>query len=126
MNRHLHSVLVLLALVLCAASGPQQSQLTDELFEIRAELEAQAAELGALREQLASSAESMQSTLSYLSAQASASSALDQSMTAAEAAGFTAGINYRSRELLLAGLRAYTRAQRAGLPGAGGPAQDQP
>jgi hypothetical protein len=55
-------------------------------------------------------------TLDYLDAQAKGAGALMLTLDAAEQAGFTAGINFRSREILLEGWRAYWGGQQQGLP----------
>lgn len=52
----------------------------------------------------------------YVQGLARSSESLAASLQAAEEAGFTAGINPRSRELLLAGWRSHLATQRAGLP----------
>lgn len=55
-------------------------------------------------------------TLAYLDTWAQDSQKLLGVLDASEQAGFTAGINFRSRELMLAGFREYWNAQSKGLP----------
>jgi hypothetical protein len=54
----------------------------------------------------------LEETVTYLQEQAKSAQGMLEVLDAAEAAGFTAGINFRSREILLAGWReAYGTAQ---------------
>ncbi|MEM9801993.1 MAG: hypothetical protein AAGA20_16835 [Planctomycetota bacterium] len=50
----------------------------------------------------------------YMAAQSKAGASLMDSLAKSEAEGFTAGINPRSREILLAGLRASAEAMQSG------------
>ncbi len=54
----------------------------------------------------------------YLQAQAEAAGATAKALTSAEAQGYTAGINYESRQTLLGAWRAETAAAQKDVPGA--------
>ncbi|MCZ6598848.1 MAG: hypothetical protein O7B99_14515 [Planctomycetota bacterium] len=88
-----------------------------------------ATELAVLRQEVARQEALLKDTLAYLQNQAEAAGKLDQVFDRSEELGFIAGINFNSREVLLSGLRAYTAAQRKGVPGAPkkpAPADDKP
>ena len=55
-------------------------------------------------------------TSTYLGRQAEAGKALVATLAEAESLGFAKGINFESREVLLAGLRAFYAAQQTGIP----------
>jgi hypothetical protein len=69
------------------------------------------ARFGALEARLAQ-------TEAYLQAQAKAAEALSAKLKEAEEAGFTSGINFRSREILVGAWRAQIKATTSGVPGA--------
>ncbi|MEW6072578.1 MAG: hypothetical protein AB1726_08305 [Planctomycetota bacterium] len=73
-------------------------------------------ELALTRKELAAARALVDETVSYLGAQAEGARAMLAALDAAEEAGFTAGINFRSREILLAGLRSRWGAMATGLP----------
>jgi len=54
---------------------------------------------------------------SYLVAQAEQAELMAKTLDESEAEGFTKGINFHSRELLIAGWRAQIATQRANVPG---------
>lgn len=109
--------LLVATLVTLGPATSQDEAPPDELAELREIVAAQGAELEAQRAQMDEMALLMEQTVEYLTAQARASQDLDRAFASAESQGFTAGINYQSRETLLAGLRAYTASQRSALPG---------
>lgn len=123
MKRTSHAVLGLAAIAALAGppqlaiaaqdaeeAGEAQEAVDDRVLLLEARLEVLELELAATRSLL-------DETVSYLQAQAQAARSLGSSLDAAEAAGFTAGINYRSRELLLNGWRQALQASQTRLPG---------
>ena len=58
-------------------------------------------------------------TTEYVQANAASAQRMMGVLDAVEAAGFTAGINYKSREMLLAGLRDQYRTAQDSVPGKG-------
>ena len=62
-------------------------------------------------------------TLAYLEAQAKASQTLLATLNEVEQQGFAVGENWRSRQTLLAGFRAYWGGAQTGLPKAPAPAK---
>jgi hypothetical protein len=65
-------------------------------------------------------------TLAYLEEQSAAADKLMATLTESEAEGFAVGENWRSREILLAGFRAYWGAKSTNLPKAPKPAAPAP
>jgi hypothetical protein len=65
-------------------------------------------------------------TLAYLEEQTAAADKLLATLTESEAEGFAVGENWRSREILLAGFRAYWGAKSTNLPKAPKPAAPAP
>lgn len=59
----------------------------------------------------------LEETVAYLNQQAAGGRDLKAQLSAVEEAGFTAGQNWRSRELLLEGIRAWIDNQQKDLPG---------
>lgn len=124
MKRTSHAVLGLAAIA-ALAGPPQQANAAqeaeassdDRVLHLEARVEALELELTATRSLL-------DEAVSYLQAQGQAARRLSSSLDAAEAAGFTAGINYRSRELLLDGWRNSLQATQTRLPGS--PSQAAP
>ncbi len=58
----------------------------------------------------------LEETIVYLDKMRASGQALLADLVQVEELGFTAGINYQSRELILAGFRGYLSAQQSGLP----------
>ncbi len=58
----------------------------------------------------------LEETIRYLNDQADRASTVMVELDRSEAEGFTAGINFRSREILLGGFRGYWGEARSGLP----------
>ena len=58
----------------------------------------------------------LEQTVAYLNNQATGAQTLLGVLDQSEQLGFTAGINFQSREALLAGLRAYWGEKQKGLP----------
>ena len=67
----------------------------------------------------------LEQTIAYLDKMQKSGLALLADLDQVEALGFTAGINYESRELMLDGMRAYWSAQQAGLPAVAPPPADE-
>ena len=76
-----------------------------------------AIEVAELRQEVTRQEALLNKTVAYIQAQSRAAAKLDTVYNSSEDMGFTAGINFESREVLLAGLRAYTASQRKGVPG---------
>lgn len=57
-------------------------------------------------------------TTAYLEAQAASAAAMTATLAKSEELGFTAGINFESREVLLAGWRAHLKTIEKDVPGA--------
>lgn len=100
-----------------AFSSPQASEAgagkgTDESAAMNARVETLEREVTALK--------------AFTEAQAAAGAELLDALARCEAEGFTAGINPRSREVLLAGLRAQASAMKASADGKGDGAAPKP
>jgi hypothetical protein len=78
-----------------------------------AALEEELAALKAARTQDAGFAEE---TIAYLEAQSQSAAKMLAVLDESEQLGFTAGINFRSREVLFAGLRSYWAEAQKGVP----------
>ena len=75
------------------------------------------AEKAALEQQVTELEARVKTIEGYLQSQAVAAATLEQALTASEAAGFTAGINAESREILLEGLGTLTSTAQEKVPG---------
>ena len=73
-------------------------------------------ELAATRLELTETRALLDNTVGYLQAQAAGSKKLLETLDASEQAGFTAGINPHSREVLLGGFREWWGAKTVGVP----------
>jgi hypothetical protein len=82
-----------------------------------ARLRALETEVAALKDELKANKLLLEQTTRYLAGAKARSTALLKAFDQAQDAGFTAGINFHSREILLAGLRAYASDEAVGLPG---------
>lgn len=123
-KRELILALGLVGAVLCAGALPQDPEGGQDPIEALQE------ELAEVKAELASTRALLDETVLYLNEQAKGARDLLAVYQSAEEAGFTAGINYQSREILLAGWRKQVAAQQKGLPGAApapvAPAADAP
>lgn len=108
-KNHLIGLGLVVALAGAATSGAQGPDLEARVAALESELNASAARTVELTER----ADRLESFVQEIS---KSSEALAATLTASEEAGFTAGINPRSRELLLEGWRAHLATLRAGLP----------
>ena len=113
------------ALVVCFSAlwatptrGAQDDGRVDRLTALEQRVAATQAQVDSLAGELAEVRGLVDQTVSYLESQADAGTALEKKLGEVEANGFTAGQNYRSRELLLEGLRGWIAGQQKGLPGA--------
>jgi hypothetical protein len=89
---------------LAAPTGQQDTDVAAQLEATRTELTAVQARLDQVE--------------SYLQAQAKSAEALATALTSSEEAGFTAGINPKSREILLDAWHAQATAATTSVPGA--------
>ncbi len=90
-------------------SAKRMELLESDLVSTRKRCEGLASELSETKVTLAK-------VVHYLDAQATSAAALQEALAASEAAGFTAGINPNSREILLAGWRATLNTQQRDVP----------
>ena len=90
------------------AGAPDLSKRVEALEKDLAKTQARLEETQAL----------LQETVAWVHARAKGSKALLGQLDASEEAGFTAGINFQSRVIFLAGLRSWFGGQDQGLPGA--------
>ncbi|MDF1799373.1 MAG: hypothetical protein P1V81_09375 [Planctomycetota bacterium] len=98
-------------------AGPmvlQSPQGTDEA--LKAELAAQVQRIDDLERDIAEARDLVDLMLLHMDDQAKAAKALETTLASSEQLGFTAGINSRSREVLLTGWRSYLTEQQAGVP----------
>ena len=93
-----------------------------ELEERVAELEAQ---LLVLRKEDAAAQARLDQVSRYLEAQAQGGKALASQLDRVEELGFAKGINYESRQVLLAAFRGFTAGLQKGLPAAPRPAAEE-
>jgi len=121
MRRHLLVVLFLASFVGVSASSFGQEEAKADL---EAQVQALASEVATLRTDLEGSAARVDELVGYLKQNQKAAEELSSALAASEAAGFTFGINPKSREILLAGWRKQLSAMQKGLPGA--PAKEDP
>ena len=96
----------------------QDDTLAGRVGALETELTAARAAIEALTAEVASSTALTEQTAAWARGQAAAASAMAATLDAAEGAGFTKGINYTSREILLGGWRRRLAAQGEGVPGA--------
>lgn len=108
----------LLALSGQAQEHPLQAQddLAQRVEALETELAAARAESAGLSQELAASAQTLDALVEWVGAQAKQADALTATLQSAEEQGFTAGINYQSRETLLAGWRKALAETSKGLP----------
>ncbi len=113
----LASALVALSLSSQPASSATQEAPTlapqDDLEKRVAELESL---VGSLRRENEETTHQLEQTLTYLNAQADAARQLLGTLDRSEQLGFTKGINFESREVLLAGFRSYWGGAAKDLP----------
>lgn len=88
----------------------------DPQDDLRALVDAQAKQISDLRIDLIETRDLVEMTLTYIDTQSKSAKSLEATLSSAEALGFTAGINPRSRETLLSGWRAYLADQQTAVP----------
>lgn len=98
------------ALWALGAQDPATSNLEQRVNALEAQLAEQ-------RKRVDKQEELIHATVEYLDRQSRAAEDMLSTLDRSEAEGFTAGINYRSRELLLAGWRSHLREVKKDLPG---------
>ncbi|MAF64690.1 MAG: hypothetical protein CMJ84_03390 [Planctomycetes bacterium] len=115
------------AALLSLTGRPQDPGGGDRLAErvdaLERDLAAARTTLEALTVEITSSANLTRRTAAWARAQAVAAAAMAGTLDAAEGAGFAKGMNYTSREILLAGWRRRLAALGDGLPAAPAPAR---
>jgi chromosome segregation ATPase len=118
------AALALPALIAVAlAASPAQRELAaqdapDKLKLLEERIGALESKVTALEGSVAESKTLVESCVQYLQAQAGGAKQLAAALDQVESEGFTAGQNFRSRELLLAGLRSWIERQQENLPSA--------
>ena len=115
------ATLTFLALSLVAAStlranAPAQPQAGASAQGLEARVAALEGELAAEKKRHDETRALLEQTLTYLEKQTRATQALLGVLDESEQQGFAVGENWRSRQTLLAGLRAYWNEQQAGVP----------
>ena len=107
------SLATLLLLVPPAFAPVQQDLEDDELEKKVATLED---ELATLKESRMQDKALLEQVLLYLETQSQEGAKMLGTLDESEQLGFTAGINFRSREVLLSGMRAYWTEVQKGVP----------
>jgi len=100
-----------------AENAPGQDTLEERVQKLEKDLAVARDELGAMAADLERTTGLLDQTVRYLREQSKGAAAMAATLDASERAGFAKGINFGSRELLLAGWRAQLAAQQRGLPG---------
>jgi len=95
-------------------TGPLAPQAGDD--DLRAELTAQTQRIDDLERDLVEARDLLDLVMGHMQDQADAAKDLEASLRSSEDLGFTAGINPKSREVLLSGWRGYLSTQQAGVP----------
>jgi hypothetical protein len=100
-------------------TGKPAQDPTAEIAELKRQVARLQADVGALKQALASAEESEQEKqlVAYVEAQAKAAGVLRKVLDDSEAKGFTYGINPQSREVLLAGLHEFAQVLQDKVPG---------
>ncbi len=91
------------------AAVPQDSTLEPRMAALEREV-------STLQEENAQLRALLDSTVAYLEAQSRSSQEMLASLDVSEGQGFTKGINYQSRETLIAAFRSYWEGVSTGLP----------
>lgn len=110
--------LTAIGLLFALSFGLGLAQSPPEADPLEPRVQALEAQVAALSKDLAVQAARVEQTSGYLAAEKHRAAALLKTLDLSEQEGFTAGINYRSREVLLAGLRSWARGQGLDLTGA--------
>jgi len=123
MKTKLSWILALSAALLCGSAFSQADEPTAGA-DLEREVTRLQAEVTRLRRDLDATARLVEQTVVYLERQAKSGKELAKALAASEEAGFTYGINPRSREILLAAFRSEVEARQQGLPGAPPPEEE--
>jgi len=115
MRRHLLVVLILASFVGVSASSFGQEEAKADL---EAQVQALVQEVATLRGELEESSVRIDEMVGYLKQNQKAAEELSSALAASEAAGFTFGINPKSRQILLTGWRKQLSTMQKGVPGA--------
>ena len=109
------------ALVLSLGAYAQKTQqngtLEERVLKLEQELVATQEALKGVAEAAAAEAAAIDTIHVYLSTQAKSAEAMQKTLAKSEQQGFVAGINYPSRETLLAGWRDHLASLQRGVPG---------
>jgi hypothetical protein len=116
----------LLGLVLLRAETPARAAQGGAAPSLEARVAALEGELAAECQRHDETRAMLEQTLGYLEKQSKAAQALLAQLDEAEAQGFAVGENWRSRQTLLAGFRAYWSGASSGLPKLPAPAPAKP
>jgi len=100
-----------------AQVAQDNATLEERVAELEQALEEARSQLAGLSESAAVEAATLDAVTVYLQNQAKQAAEMTTTLAKAEKQGFVAGINYPSRETLLAGWRSQLLAQQKGLPG---------
>ena len=130
MNRQPLFIALLAAAALLSITGFAQEARTQETLETRVtelenELENSRAEVSALLVTATEDAATVDAIVRYLRAQSVSATQMVKTLSTSESQGFAAGINFQSRETLLAGWRAQLAGVQKGLPGQA-PVEEEP
>ena len=109
-----------------AQVAQDNATLEERVAELERALEEARAPLAGLSDSAAAEAATLDAVTVYLQSQAKQAAEMTRTLATAEKQGFVAGINYPSRETLLAGWRSQLAAQQKGLPGAVAPEAEEP
>lgn len=123
MKRHQSLCLLALGATFFSISGFAQQKQDKQTLEQRVEileheLEETRGTLAALLESAEEGTAEIDAITKYLQDQAVAATAMANTLSASESQGFTKGINFGSRETLLAGWRSQLASAQKGVPGA--------
>ena len=108
------SLLVLPAFTLVQKTPPQKA--SPEQGELEKKVAALEDELATLKEKSAQDKALLEQVVASLEGQSQEATKMLASLDESEQLGFTAGINFRSREVLLAGMRGYWSEVQKGVP----------
>ncbi len=110
------------ALVLSLGAYAQKTQqngtLEERVLKLEQELVATQEAFTALSQAAAAEAAAVDNIHIYLNTQAQSAASMHKTLAKSEEQGFIAGINYPSRETLLAGWRDHLASLQRGVPGA--------
>ncbi len=97
----------------------EKKNLEQRVEELEKQLTEARGQLAGLTEALEAEAAAIDGLTKYVKSQAESAGAMASTLDRSEAAGFTAGINFNSREILLAGWRKQLAAMQASVPTGG-------